>query len=650
MEDIPEESRKVKYIRDIQVPDSLKKYVELENMIFDITKETEKDIVKYISDNFEGDEISFIPYLIISAYKVRPLKIDPLTLLYMSFTVEHGYYLSLETLQNFDFYFANCLVHRGAFSESEKNRTRETKLIVEQELENETFVQALHGYKDENCLEYAIKYDNIEAVREKSQSFIDDNTKLVKICKHDYRHPERMISPLNLAAFYGSVKSFKFFLSNKFQIMLDTYAAAIKGGNLEIIKICDREKQSTKKTNNSAFRWAVHYHHNEAADWLLEQGNPCNVSRKSFFHWFNINALLFMIQNDNGPKGIQNQCEALECLQKHNNMGSFRAMLKYGCDPTIIPERGAHLLTSACCCGLVAAAKLLIEEGVDPNTPKEEEQALNIACANGYESLVRLLLDKGADVNTCDRKEIYPLHEAIESKRERIVKLLFEHKPDLSIKTQQNESILTVICRMKMFGIAKQIVKLGVDINESDWNGMTAFHYVCEYSDRDTVSFFIWNGADINKQTDSGLTPFHFACKGGKLETISLLIANGCTLNPKSVLNRETTPLHFACMSGELTIVKFLVEKGYNINLKSCISDGGLTPLHYACREGYYNVAKYLIMKGADYEIKSDLASNSKTAYEFAKQYVEKAHNEGIIEAENIGKEFEKLFQSLSVS
>ncbi|EAY06655.1 hypothetical protein TVAG_322750 [Trichomonas vaginalis G3] len=654
MDELAPENRKIKYIADIIIPDKLKKYVELENMVFSITKSSERVVLDFINKNFTEEEMSFIPNLILYVSKFRCHQIDPLTLLYMSFTVQHGFSLPLDSIQNYNLAFADCLMHRGAFSETERSKNRQTELINQQETDHITFEQTLQGYKDPTCIEYLIKIDNLEGVKEKSVDYIGDDTKKVKISKDDYPRPDKQMTPINLAAFYGSYNSFHFFLLNSGKITQDTVRAAIQGGNMDIVKYVYPEiRHSYPEVNDKsrAFNWAIHWHHNNIADYLLSEGATCKLSKNNFYHWYNINAALFMIQNGKVPIDNRELLEALKALQQRNNIASFRAYLLYACPIDFLQRVGDEILFAVCKSGSMTAARLLLELGVNPNSEDgAKEQALNIACEQGHEALVKLLLENGAKVDCFDEKNCYPLHKAIGAKREKIVNLLFSRNPDLNIKTKQNESLLIVSCRMMMFGIAKTLIKKGADINFPDWNGMTAFHYVCEFSDRDTVEFFIWNGADINKETDAGMTPFHFVCKGGKMETISLLIANGCTLNPKTTLNRETTPLHFACMSGNLIIVKFLVEKGYNINMKSCIADGGMTPLHYACQGGHFEIAKFLILKGADTEISSDLASDSKTASMFASDYLDRALNSGDIQRINIGTEFKKLFQSLSVS
>ena len=84
---------------------------------------------------------------------------------------------------------------------------------------------------------------------------------------------------IEYAAFFGSIKCFKYLLNNGAEIYpyrIGKYAIA--GGNEEIIHICNQEHSSFKKTVNIAIR----FHHNPIAIWLIENKLDSIDSNDSF--------------------------------------------------------------------------------------------------------------------------------------------------------------------------------------------------------------------------------------------------------------------------------------------------------------------------------------------------------------------------------
>ena len=58
---------------------------------------------------------------------------------------------------------------------------------------------------------------------------------------------------LNYAAAHGSLRCFKYLLLNHSEIDKDTFSYAVFGGNIEIIKIVDQNKNDVKTNNSSKF-------------------------------------------------------------------------------------------------------------------------------------------------------------------------------------------------------------------------------------------------------------------------------------------------------------------------------------------------------------------------------------------------------------
>ncbi|OHT08798.1 hypothetical protein TRFO_22544 [Tritrichomonas foetus] len=86
-----------------------------------------------------------------------------------------------------------------------------------------------------------------------------------------YRKVKGNLSPMNIAAAYGSIKCFKYLINNGIQLeSIATIANAVIGGNAEIVQICFR---SCNEINGKIIKYAYLYHHTELADWIFEQKN-----------------------------------------------------------------------------------------------------------------------------------------------------------------------------------------------------------------------------------------------------------------------------------------------------------------------------------------------------------------------------------------
>jgi len=186
------------------------------------------------------------------------------------------------------------------------------------------------------------------------------------------------------------------------------------------------------------------------------------------------------------------------------------------------------------------------------------------------------------------------------------------------------------------FGVAKQMLVMGMDINGQDKGGNTPLFMACMNGDPEFVKFLLDQGADPNIKNKQESTAIIAAANESDFfeELVPLLIEKGADVRVKakdgttvlwplittlgradeqeildtvklvlekgaevdSTIEGGRTPLMFAAMMGNQSMVKLLVENGANVNAKS---KEGEAPLNLAEKEGHQEVVKFLKASGA---------------------------------------------------
>ncbi|KAF2310699.1 hypothetical protein GH714_016416 [Hevea brasiliensis] len=138
-----------------------------------------------------------------------------------------------------------------------------------------------------------------------------------------------------------------------------------------------------------------------------------------------------------------------------------------------------------------------------------------------------------------------------------------------------------------------QLLKRGLDPNESDSNGRSALHIAASKGSENCVLLLLYYGADPNCKDSDGNVPLWEAMLGGHEAVTRLLIQNGANINAGDVG-------HFACTAAEqnsLKLLKEIVDYGGDV---TCSRKSGTTALHAAVCEGNTEIVRFLLDHGAD--------------------------------------------------
>ena len=195
------------------------------------------------------------------------------------------------------------------------------------------------------------------------------------------------------------------------------------------------------------------------------------------------------------------------------------------------------------------AGRLLLESGAELTArakgPKQWTPLL-LAAAAGQAKAAEDFLAKDADVNARDGSRRTPLHLAADYGHATVVKVLLDHKPDLTAKTK--------------------------------YDGNLAIHLASEQGFEQVISVLLAGGAKVDALNDFEQTPLILAAEMNQPKAARVLLEKGANVH---TLTAHGMPLHIAAREGSTRLVELLLEYGAPVNARD---RNGWTPLRWIRR------------------------------------------------------------------
>ncbi|WOK95796.1 potassium channel AKT1-like [Canna indica] len=141
--------------------------------------------------------------------------------------------------------------------------------------------------------------------------------------------------------------------------------------------------------------------------------------------------------------------------------------------------------------------------------------------------------------------------------------------------------------------LLQQLLKRGLDPNESDNSGHTALHIAAAKGNEHCVRLLLDYDANPNSKDSEGSIPLWEAILGKHDQVAQLLKDNGAELSAGDMG-------HFACTAAEQNSIELLEDIiRYGGDVKAAKKDG-TTALHRAVCEGNLQLVEFLLERGAD--------------------------------------------------
>jgi ankyrin repeat protein len=222
---------------------------------------------------------------------------------------------------------------------------------------------------------------------------------------------------------------------------------------------------------------------------------------------------------------------------RRNRLAVARFLLERGADTEGRNVRGrTPLLLVARETGNIEMARLLVGAGADVNaTSRYNETPLDLAAWRGFRGLANLFLDEGARVpsaGTWAAQSLVML--SAEKGLERLFVLLADSGIDLTMRNDNDGSLLHSASQGGSAVIVARLLGLGFDVNERDRYGRTPLLYAAELGREDVAQTLLERGADIDARSLAGESAYNTAEAVGREAMARFLAAAGASTEPRS--------------------------------------------------------------------------------------------------------------------
>ncbi|XP_077208275.1 transient receptor potential cation channel subfamily A member 1 isoform X1 [Paroedura picta] len=220
---------------------------------------------------------------------------------------------------------------------------------------------------------------------------------------------------------------------------------------------------------------------------------------------------------------------------------------------------------------------------------------------------IKFLLSRGANPNILNSNLMAPLHLAVQSLQNEIVKILAEHSTtDVNLEGEGGNTPVLIACYKDNPEALNILIENGGKICKANGIGCMPVHAAAFTGSKSCMEIVIRKGEELGYSTESHInfinngkcSPLHLAVQSGDLEMIKMCLEYGAQIDLKQ--NDKCTALHFAATQGATEILKLMMSsyKGED-PIIDAVDGNKETLLHRTALFDHYDLAEYLISMGA---------------------------------------------------
>jgi len=162
----------------------------------------------------------------------------------------------------------------------------------------------------------------------------------------------------------------------------------------------------------------------------------------------------------------------------------------------------------------------------------------------------------------------------------------------------ENDSVAKVRSLLKEGADLKKPILIGEEYELEDYDEISPFFYaIRKYACMEMLELMMENGVDLNETDSDGISALDMAIKFKRKDVIQFCIDRGFDLN-SSKRKSGITPVMLAACFHDLEMMKLILDNGGDIN---AADKSGMAPKDYAKKLGQKKMLEFLDEQGAKF-------------------------------------------------
>lgn len=372
---------------------------------------------------------------------------------------------------------------------------------------------------------------------------------------------------LDCAAFFGSIKCFKYLVSNQAVITETTFSYAVMGGSAEIIHLIENTLNNIERTikNDSIyiFTCSIKYHRSEIFEWLLDHVRPIDIEK--------IQYLILICASYSNYAILCNYLIASMEFSCLNTMYNDEKIFDWIVTDYLFNFKRRNLSEQQ----ILSKFKVVISQLFFSAVHQKQLDCLKVIVKNS--PFIGQLMNS---------QFIEIIFKEFENENEDVIDYLLNcGKFDLNLKCRlkrpdhfshlkynnQTKSLLMWSCDSNFEKLIEKLIGINsIDINSKcfedvDFGTRNVFDSVCENCSKSLLNQFL---IQFPEKVEFNL-PLHFSCRGEKLDNFEFFLSK-INFDVNKADNKKRTCLHYACQTNRVTFLeKLLSFESIKIDLKN---------------------------------------------------------------------------------